>query len=356
MIHSCPQCGQSLIIQSPGAHQCPNCGALMEIKAEEFAWEKGEHLNDFMTPPDEDINRENIESPDEEAGSQTSDETPIAAIASAGEIPKSEPAHVHCEICVSRPAVRACKSCGKLVCETCSIIDADSRPLCSNCRVGASAKEPLFENYRANGFIRSFFQALHDIFLKPSEFFSGLKTPGPFWPGVFFGVLVLFPVRIITVIFFALTLESNIADIESQLGFTMPDSFLNIIHQPAFLIGMLASSLLLQPLFILADIVISGAIYHLTLIITGGMQGKFEDSIRVSGYGKLGETPAVIPYVGAFIAIPWAIVLTTIGLHKIHKIPKWKAALAACMPYLICCCGILAVTVPLLFMGVFAAI
>jgi hypothetical protein len=345
MIHPCRQCGQSLKVSSPGAYQCPKCGALMKIEPEEFAWEAGGHLNDFGAPASEDTennpgdHRTGEKNPSEAASTGI----PVAAVISPGDAPTKSSAEDQCEICAVREASRACRSCGKLVCTNCSTLDSSALPICAACRPVPISGQNSFENAGRLGFLKSIPGTVISLIFHPFDFFSRLPTPGPFWPGILFGILICYPFRVIAVFILAYSMQGQIADIESQLGIVMPVFITDMMSQPSFIISMLISGVIFQPIFIMLSILFTGTIIHPLLLFMGKLHGRYEDSIRVAGYAKLGEILTIIPLIGPFIAIAWTVVLMAIGFHKVHRIPLWKASLAAAAPVLICGCGLLAV-------------
>ena len=216
-------------------------------------------------------------------------------------------------------------------------------PICTACRPNSIGDYNSFENTGRLGFLKSFPGTVKSMLFHPSDFFTRLPAPGPFWPGILFGVLICYPFRVIAVFILAYSMQGQIADIESQLGIVMPVFFTDMMSQPSFIITMLISGVILQPIFIMLAILFTGTITHPILLFMGKLHGRYEDTIRVTGYAKLGEIPTIIPIIGPFIAIAWTVVLMAIGFHKVHRIPLWKACLAAATPILICGCGLLAI-------------
>ncbi|MCZ7585761.1 MAG: hypothetical protein M5R36_21880 [Deltaproteobacteria bacterium] len=195
MIRPCPQCSRAVDVTAPGYVMCPDCGTAFDIPADEFEWTEGEHLDDSASP--------------------YTGATPTIPVAEkVAETPR-------CEICHARPAVRACSSCGRLVCAEDSPNFGAGRTRCVDCTSGVRGETP--ENFWA-----ALWPTIREVALRPSRFFENLPVPGPLWTAVFFGVLVAIPGSIIEYVS-NLALQPEIVDALGEY-FPLPDNYRDLFR------------------------------------------------------------------------------------------------------------------------------
>jgi len=313
MICRCPECGNQFDSPTPGTVRCPACHSPFEIKPEQFEWTAGTHLDD----------------------SSKAAEPPIA-------VPIDNPSatdKVLCGICRQRAAVRACASCGKLICETCSTREsADSLPVCVHC-ASQRGTEPGFDQFTKDNFFQRLFATIRELVLRPSAFFEKLPKPGNLWAAIIFGVVVAWPGGVIELVA-NLIFQPELADFLGEM-FQVPEDFNSYLKTPVGLLSLAAGALFL-PISLLVGIFVKGAITHLILLLLGRMRGSFEDTIRVTGYSNVAHLAKLLPLLGSIIAYVWGVAIMAIGLSRVHKIPMWKALVAILGPVLICCCGLAA--------------
>lgn len=306
----CDHCGQSLEIAAPGDHVCPQCEYVAHVDAEGFDWETGIHLGDGIPPED-----------DAPTAPLAGDDIPIAP---AGQI---------CEVCVSNPATRACPACHRLVCETCIRPHPTSGVVCALCagEVGVD-----FDTVTSATFFTKFFPAIAQIALHPGDFFSRMSVPGRLWPAVIFGLIVAFPGGVmeqVTSLFF----QGNLVNLMAEFNINLPEDVAGSF-QTGMQVGSVVGAIVFLPVALLAGVFINGAITHLMLMILGGANAKIEDTIRVVGYGNVSALAKLVPGLGTLISYVWNIVVVSIGLSRVHRIPGWKAVTAILAPQVFCCC------------------
>jgi hypothetical protein len=88
---------------------------------------------------------------------------------------------------------------------------------------------------------------------------------------------------------------------------------------------------------------ISGAITHLCLMLCGGAKRDFEATFRVVCFSQ--GTCAlfgIVPICGAIIQGIYGLVVSIIGLQKVHETDLWRVILAVFLP-VIFCCGLLVI-------------
>ena len=93
-------------------------------------------------------------------------------------------------------------------------------------------------------------------------------------------------------------------------------------------------------LLALLDILISGVIVHLFLMLFGGANQGLTMTLRVISYTSAPLIFAVVPFLGGCIATIWMLVLGIIGLAAAHRTDTWRAALAVFAPVILCICAV----------------
>ncbi len=115
-------------------------------------------------------------------------------------------------------------------------------------------------------------------------------------------------------------------------------------------------ALVLWPIFFVIFIFIGSGLYHLCLMLVGGVERSpmgFEGTLKVVSYTQVTSLLSVIPILGGLIAVVAALVLTVIGFIEVHKTTPGKAILAVVIPLALCC--ICATLVAMMFGAAFAA-
>lgn len=114
----------------------------------------------------------------------------------------------------------------------------------------------------------------------------------------------------------------------------------------------LGGFLLLLPLFQFLSMVLLGGLQHGFLWLFGGTKEGLgaEHTIRACTYawaiiGLVTFFPSLIPYVGVLIVLPLqlaGLVLTGMGLARLHRTDTWRGIAAVFAPIALCCCGAIA--------------
>jgi hypothetical protein len=100
---------------------------------------------------------------------------------------------------------------------------------------------------------------------------------------------------------------------------------------------------ILLPVFIVIGLFIAAAILHFCCLIVGaltGSQSGFEGSFRAMAYSQVSSLAAIIPVAGPFVAVVWWIVLTVMGVQRLHRTTQGKAVAAVLIPIVVCCAGL----------------
>jgi hypothetical protein len=104
----------------------------------------------------------------------------------------------------------------------------------------------------------------------------------------------------------------------------------------------LVMHLILLPIFLVVGLFIVAAVLHFCCLIVGALtnsQSGFEGTFRVVGYSQISSLAAVVPVVGGLIACVWWVVLTVMGVQRLHRTTQGKAIAAVLIPLVVCCAG-----------------
>jgi hypothetical protein len=330
---ACPVCSAPFEVESPGLFLCPSCQASFEVRPDGFEWAPGEHLDDTR-----------------EAAPVTLEEIPQGIAMDEGEKPAPVGMPV-CDVCRVNLAVRACPSCGRLICDACALPAPAGLPICRDCAAPGGADDDSFENYSAGRFFARYFNTIPRVAFHSSEFFGNLPIPGKLWPAVIFGVLSSIPGAIVSVVA-NLALQNVLLKSLAEIPSISPEvsKLFTTPMSAAFMIG----ALILSPIIVFIQILVNGLITHVLLLMLGGPAGGFEETIRVTGYSKVADLVQIVPGLGPIVSMVWKIVICSVGLSKVHRIPVWKPVLALLAPFLLFCCCI-GIGLALIFGGIFAS-
>ena len=97
----------------------------------------------------------------------------------------------------------------------------------------------------------------------------------------------------------------------------------------------------LIPFCIIAGVFIWTAFLHLLLMLVRGSQNGFEATFRAVSYSLGAMVFMIVPICGGFIALPWILALTIIGLKFSHGTTGGKASFVVLFPLLFCCGAVL---------------
>jgi hypothetical protein len=109
--------------------------------------------------------------------------------------------------------------------------------------------------------------------------------------------------------------------------------------------GMTVAQMILAPIFVVIALFIASALFHLCLMVVGGLSGStagFDGTFRTLAYSAVADLANVVPFVGGLIAFVWKIILVVMGFVALHKTTQGKAIAAVLIPLVVCCgCAIL---------------
>lgn len=100
----------------------------------------------------------------------------------------------------------------------------------------------------------------------------------------------------------------------------------------------LCGNAVLGPFFLVIGLFIHTGLVHLMLMALGAARRGFEGTWRATCYAQAASLCVLVPICGSLAAIPWSVVITSLGLRHIHETSTGRATLAAAAPLLLACC------------------
>ncbi len=204
---------------------------------------------------------------------------------------------------------------------------------------------PEWERTPSIGYWPAFWQTVKGILFSPSATFSAFPKSLSFLKSYIFfiacGIIATLLGLLVTNIIgdpILPLIREFLAQIAETTGDTaILDQFDQAISQQQTSIqkisGMVGSvvGLLIVPF-------ISAGITHIFLMLFAGAEKRFDATFRVVAYSA-GALSLInwIPFIGPLIYSPYSIVLSTIGLSKVHDISLGKALLITLAPMVLCC-------------------
>lgn len=184
--------------------------------------------------------------------------------------------------------------------------------------------------------VGSLFDTIKGVLLSPSSYFEGMGAVQNALPMLVY-IYILSFVGSITGVIIQTAYEVMQGKIESLV-----------------VIPIVAAVLIFAPLGAMAGSFIGGGLMHLGVIYIGGSKKTYMHTMQVVGYCSATALWGIIPFVGPWIQAVHQIILSVIGLKKIHNISWSSAILSGLIPtFLFCCCfG----SVMMFIGGMFAAI
>ena len=190
------------------------------------------------------------------------------------------------------------------------------------------------------GLVEALVQTVRLLVINPSNAFSRLRRDRDITSPILFGIILSWVSVFLTQIW-QFVLGSAFTRLFGSLA-----GFETFEQQPS-LVGFLVA-LVITPVFVVIAMFLGAGIYHLCLMVVGATENSptgFEGTLKVYAYSQVAGLAAVVPMVGSFIYVIWAIVLAVIGYSTVHRTATGKTAIAVLMPLLLCCACALAVAV-----------
>jgi len=170
------------------------------------------------------------------------------------------------------------------------------------------------------GFLPALFDTLGLFWSRPSEAWARTRESGDIGSPLIFAVLVAW----VSIIVQTVTMRViNIPALPGRWGkYGMMQS-----HGMAGLIG----TIILAPIFVMIVLFIVSLILHVGCLIVGALTNSragLEGTLRVVAYSDAAHIASVVPFIGPLIAVVWWIVLSVMGISRIHHTTQGKAIAA----------------------------
>ena len=182
-----------------------------------------------------------------------------------------------------------------------------------------------WENRGNVGWVGGMLQTIRGCLMEPSEMFSRMETRGDMASPLLFVVILGSVGGLFSIVW------QNL--FQSILG-TSPQPAMPAIVQHLSIVA----GLIIVPVIIVMSMFISAGILHLCLLMLGAADEGFEATFRTVCYAS-GSTAllAVVPFCGSIVGGIWNMVITIIGLHKMHEAPLGRVVVAYFLPLIVCC-------------------
>lgn len=199
---------------------------------------------------------------------------------------------------------------------------------------------PSWEIREELGTISALLSSIKEVLLAPEETFRRMPVSGGLGGPLLFTVILG---TIGSIIGMGWQLLFNM--IPMAAGGGRPNALTEYVTTTTIYIAMMIFS----PLLSLIGAFVSAGIYHVCLMIMGGVEEGFEATFRVicyvSGAVALFQ---IVPICGGMIMLVWCIASGAIGLREAHRTTTGKAVMAMLLPLIVCCvCGAVFIAVAL---------
>jgi hypothetical protein len=191
------------------------------------------------------------------------------------------------------------------------------------------------------GFLGALFETFKESCFNPGKFFEKMPVKGGIGNPLLYGLILGFIGMIFQVTYSQMF--SQLFDFTKWLP-AMPRSFDSDFIELNRKIQSYSNvvSLFAFPFIATAGFFIWSGIIHLLLTMFGWKKHDYESSFRIVTYSEGPAFFRLIPFIGDIVAPVWQLVITVIGISKVHKISIGKAILVVVLPALLfcaCCCG-----------------
>ncbi len=184
--------------------------------------------------------------------------------------------------------------------------------------------------------MRALWETWKQVMTNPVAFFKRVPKQGNFVLPMYYGVICQ-SIAIILMWAYQAGFQSipTLLDYSAAFGGYWPWTAHDMTLSSTAIFFM--ALLLVAPVFALVGISFTSALYHVALKVFGGAHQGFEATFRVVNYSASAQVLSILPIVGTVIAGVWSLVLTIIGLQKVHQTTYARAILAVLLPVLVCC-------------------
>ncbi len=184
-------------------------------------------------------------------------------------------------------------------------------------------QNPAWERRDEIGLGPALFETWKQSLTEPRMFFGSFNSQGKIGDAVIYLIIMAF---VSSLSIFMPGFDSFMPTPEADVAPMMMSGFTKIVMIP------------LIPVIAVIGVVIMSGIFHLCLLLFGGVSKPFESTFKVVAYASGTTVFSLIPFIGSIIGSIWNIVLLSIGLSEVHRTDLWKAIVTVLIPFLLCSC------------------
>lgn len=254
------------------------------------------------------------------------------------------------------PGQQSCPKCGGALYVPPPIEALASAPVLAASTPGApgpgtppvSEVPPPLEATPRGPLFAAFVETLKQVLTEPGRFFDRLPAKGPTTAPLGFAVAVIWAGSFVGAIFeramtspgdYRALLDKARDQFGDNAAFGSVKQWLEYV-EPGPWSSVILRSLLLTPLLAAVGLYITAGLNHLFLMLPGKAPRGFDATFRATAYACAPALLLAVPQIGGLVALVWAIVLMTMGLARVHRVPSSASFGAVVAPYiLLCCCG-----------------
>lgn len=167
--------------------------------------------------------------------------------------------------------------------------------------------------------IQAYWETVKSIITNPVEYFGHIS---PFENMFSLGVFVY--INYVIAIFFSIFYQASFYG--GNLHYKMSD------------LPFLFCGVFFFPILCVLIVFFLAWILHLFFGVIGGSKKDYETTATVYGLSTVSGLFGVVPFLGGLASFVYTVIINIFGQAKAHEIDSGKAALAAIVPFLICCC------------------
>lgn len=198
---------------------------------------------------------------------------------------------------------------------------------------------PPWENRSELGTWQGIYKTFKAVLFSPEDLFGTMIFKGGLKEPLAFGLLLGSVGTMFGFFWQFLMMSGKLLPLSHALlgRFTMGLIFLGII--------------ILSPIFVAINMLITGGIMHLCLLIVRGAKNGFEGTFRVVAYSQATQILGLIPFIGGLIGWFWHLIVQVIGIREIHEISYLRVIIAFLIPLVFIVLLAVMVLIPLLIFG-----
>ena len=178
-----------------------------------------------------------------------------------------------------------------------------------------------WEHRNTLGFLDGIIKTVMAVLFKPASFFKNISSPNAVGESFCFGIITGVAGSIITILwgFIIAMLSLNIElPVLTDLSDITPISLV-----------------LLYPLSVICNILITAVIIHALLFLVRANSGKLGGTLKVVSFAQAATLFSIIPVIGYIIGLFWQVVITFIGLKIIHAASYTRLIIAFIIPFIV---------------------